>query len=280
MLWPKRFAAFASILAMPASLAVAQGTPASPAATAEVPAMGGKPSAMRSPTVIGLRANEILFSRLKGAAVLTAQPKAMGSTTHDLLYADQGKIPENAQVGTIDDLLLDPRDNRISAVLLKRNGAANDVEINFSTLRPKDQPNPSFFTTLSSDAIAKAPAATARDHAGLIAVGETLTGRNVQLKNGATGGTITDLAVELDNGAVDFAVIRPASSQPLGVRNLPRSVPWRLVQNPTAAHSQPLTLALDQTQLDQSPAFGAVAQERPEDRQIERQTGATLPPPP
>lgn len=277
----KALTCLALALAMPTSLAAAQGGPAPPAPTAEVPAMGGKPAALPGPPVIGLRANEILFSRIEHAPVLTAQPKKMGSVTHALLYADQGKISTNPRVGRIGDLLVGPHHDRVTTAILDRSDAKSaKVEIAFSTLRPRDEPDPSFFTSLDPTALAKAPIAAARDETSSLAVGRDLIGRSVQLAGGKDGGRVTDLVVELGNGAIDFAVIRPPGAQMPGVSSLPRAVPWRLVQNLTAPRAEPVRVALDQAQLDHSPAFGAVAQETPQDRRIERQTGATLLAPP
>ena len=76
-----------------AGIAQAQDSPAPPKATHEAPAMDGKPSAFPTPKAIGLRANEVLLSRLKGAPVETAESKPIGPTTHALLYKNQGKIP-------------------------------------------------------------------------------------------------------------------------------------------------------------------------------------------
>jgi len=256
-----------------AGIAQAQESPAPPKPTHNSPAMGGKPSALPSPKVIGLRANEVLLSRLKGASVETAQSKPIDSTTHALLYKNQGEIPQNASVGTIEDVLIDPNGTVTKAILKTTEGKS--VSIAFSTLKHKGEPNPSFVTSLTPDAVAKASPANAAEGKGTI-MGSSLLGRQAKAAKGGKGGTLVDVAIQLGNGVIDYAVIRSATPEGVGVGTRPRAVVWKDIRA-TPSADEPLKLSIDQAQLDRAPVFGLVAQQRPQDRKLDRATGATTP---
>jgi len=256
-----------------AGIAQAQDSPTAPKPTHNSPAMGGKPSAFPTPKVIGLRANEVLLSRLKGAPVETAQTKPIDPTTHALLYKNQGKIPQHASIGTIEDVLIDSHGKVTKAIVKTTEGKS--AVIAFSTLKHKGEPNPSFVTSLTPDAVAKAPPANAAEGKGTIK-GSSLLGRQADAAKGGKGGTLVDVVMQIGNGVIDYAVIRSETSQGIGIGTQPRAVVWKDIRA-TASTDQPLTLSIDQAQLDRAPVFGLVAQQRPQDRKVERATGATTP---
>ncbi|MGH7036114.1 MAG: hypothetical protein ACREFL_20500 [Stellaceae bacterium] len=255
-----------------AGIARAQDSPAPPKPTHEVPAMGGKPSALPAPKVIGLRANEVLLSRLKGAPVETAESKPIGPTTHALLYKNQGTILQNASIGSIDDVLIDPHGTVTKAIVKTTEGRS--VNIAFSTLKHKEEPKLSFVTSLTPDALAKAAPSPGKMEGTI--TGSALLGREAEAAKGGKGGTLVDLVIELGNGIIDYAVIRSATPQGAGIGTQPRAVVWKDIRA-TASTNQPLKLRIDQAQLDRAPVFGLVAQQRPQDRKVERTTGATTP---
>ena len=256
-----------------AGIAQAQDSPAPPKPTHNSPAMGGKPSAFPTPKVIGLRANEVLLSRLKGAPVETAQTKPIDPTTHAMLYKNQGEIPQHASVGSIEDVLIDPHGTVTKAIVKTTDGKS--VGIAFSALKHKGEPNPSFVTSLTPEAVAKAPPANTAEGKGTIK-GGALLGRQADAAKGGKGGTLVDVVIELGNGVIDYAVIRSATPQGVGIGTQPRAVVWKDIRA-TAPKDQPLKLTIDQAQLDRAPVFGLVAQQRPQDRKVERATGATTP---
>ena len=128
---------------------------------------------------------------------------------------------------------------------------------------------------LTPEAVAKAAPANTAEGKGMI-TGNSLLGRKVEAAKGGKGGTLVDVAIELGNGVIDYAVIRSATPQGAGIGTQPRAVVWKDIRA-TASADQPLKLTIDQAQLDRAPVFGLVAQQRPQDRKVERATGATTP---
>src|SRR6185437_11100856 len=95
--------------------------------------------------------------------------------------------------------------------------------IAFSTLKHKGEPNPSFVTSLTPEAVAKAPPANTAEGKGTIK-GGALLGRQANAAKGDKGGTLVDVVIELGNGVIDYAVIRSATPQGVGIGTQPRAV--------------------------------------------------------
>ncbi len=254
----KAVVAFAILLVVD----VARATPPQPPVpTAEAPAMGGKPQTKPSPPVIGLRPNEFLVSQL--------------------VHASVRKSDGRSELGVVKGILLDVDHGRVRSVILTLDAfSGRMVELGISNLVAQGQPNPYFTTGLSASDLAKLPAAADATSTSGIDVEKNILRRDVTLSDGTSAGKLVDLAIAQQSGTIDFALIQPQSNGGLGTANTPHAVVWKKIEGAGTDATRALRLTVDRYGLAQAPLYGLKAEERKGDREIGRQSGATLPPPP